>query len=134
MAYVNMTKDFSEVRKTLPGLNITKRQAAAFAAGILAGLPVFFVMRFVIGLDMMISLTGLCVAVAPIAICLMYRHNGMGVEKYIKFYYETHFVRNTDRPYQTNNLYVLQEKEKKMEKEVERILFSGKSKKRNCAD
>lgn len=129
MAYVNMTKDFSEVRKTLPGLNITKRQAAAFAAGILAGLPVFFVMRFVIGLDMMISLTGLCVAVAPIAICLMYRHNGMGVEKYIKFYYETHFVRNTDRPYQTNNLYVLQEKEKKMEKEVERILFSGKSKK-----
>lgn len=129
MAYVNMTKDFSEVRKTIPGLNITRRQAAAFAAGILAGLPVFFVMRFVIGLDMMISLTGLCVVVAPIAICLMYRHNGMGVEKYIKFYYETHFVRNTDRPYQTNNLYVLQEKEKRMEKEVERILFSGKSKK-----
>lgn len=129
MAYVNMTKDFSGVRKTIPGLNITRRQAAAFAAGILAGLPVFFVMRFVIGLDMMISLTGLCVVVAPIAICLMYRHNGMGVEKYIKFYYETHFVRNTDRPYQTNNLYVLQEEEKKMEKEVERILFSGKSKK-----
>lgn len=129
MAYVNMTKDFSGVRKTIPGLNITRRQAAAFAAGILAGLPVFFVMRFALGLDISISLTGLCVVVAPIAICLMYRHNGMGVEKYIKFYYETHFVRNTDRPYQTNNLYVLQEEEKKMEKEVERILFSGKSKK-----
>lgn len=129
MAYVNMTKDFSEVRKTIPGLNLTKRQAAAFAAGLLVGLPVFLVMRFAIGLDVMTSIVGLCVAVAPIAICLMYKHNGMGVEKYIKFYYETHFIRNTDRPYQTNNLYVLQEKEKELEREVEKILFSGKTKK-----
>lgn len=129
MAYVNMTKDFSEVRKTIPGINLTKRQVAAFAAGLLVGLPVFLIMRFVIGLDLMVSLTGLCVAVAPIAICLMYRHNGMGIEKYIKFYYETHFIRNTDRPYQTNNLYVLQEEERKLQKEVEKILFAGKSKK-----
>lgn len=129
MAYVNMTKDFSEVRKTIPGINLTKRQAAAFAAGILVGLPVFLVIRFAIGLDLMVSITGLCVAVAPVAICLMYKHNGMGIEKYIKFYYETHFVRNTDRPYQTNNLYVLQEEEQKWEREVEKILFSGKTKK-----
>lgn len=129
MAYVNMTKDFSEVRKTIPGLNLTKRQAAAFAAGILIGLPVFLVMRFAMGLDLMVSLTGLCIAVGPVAVCLMYRHNGMGMEKYIRFYYETHFVRNTDRPYQTNNLYVLQEEEKKLEREVDKILFSGKTKK-----
>ncbi len=129
MAYVNMTKDFSQVRKTIPGLNLTKRQIAAFGIGILAGLPVFLVMRFAFGVDVMASLTGLCVVTAPIAVCIMYRRNGMGVEKYLKFYYETHFVRNTDRPYKTNNLYVLQEEEKKLEREVERILFSGKTKK-----
>lgn len=129
MAYVNMTKDFSEVRKTIPGLNLTKRQAVAFAAGGSVGLPVFLVMRFAIGLDIMVSLTGLCAAVAPVAVCLMYKHNGMGIEKYARFYYETHFVRNTDRPYRTNNLYVLQEEEKRIEEEVEKILFSGKTKK-----
>lgn len=129
MAYVNMTKDFSQVRKTIPGLNLTKRQMAAFGIGILAGLPLFLVLRFGLGMDVMASLTGLCVVMAPIAVCIMYRHNGMGVEKYLKFYYETHFVRNTDRPYKTNNLYVLQEEEKKLEREVERILFSGKTKK-----
>lgn len=129
MAYVNMTKDFSEVRKTIPGLNLTKRQFAAFGAGLFVGFPVFLTMRLVFGYDVMTSLIGLCVGTAPIAICLMYKRNGMGIEKYIKFFYETHFVRNTDRPYQTNNLYVLQEEEKKLEKEMERILFAGKSKK-----
>ena len=129
MAYVNMTKDFSEMRKTLPGLNLTKRQVIAFAAGLLIGVPVYLVMHLALGLDITTSLIGLCIATAPIAVCLMYKRNGMGIEKYIKFFYETHFVRNTDRPYQTNNLYVLQEEEKKLEKEVERILFAGKPKK-----
>lgn len=129
MAYVNMTKDFSEVRKTIPGLNLTKRQLAAFGSGFLVGFPVFLAMRLVFGLDVMTSLVGLCVGTAPITFCLMYKRNGMGIEKYIKFFYETHFARNTDRPYQTNNLYVLQEEEKKLEKEMERILFAGKSKK-----
>lgn len=129
MAYVNMTKDFSEVRKTLPGLNLTKRQCVAFGAGLVIGLPVFLVMHIALGLDITTSLFGLCVATAPIAVCLMYKRNGMGIEKHFQFFYETHFLRNTDRPYQTNNLYVLQEEEKKLEREVERILFAGKTKK-----
>lgn len=129
MAFVNMTRDFSEMRKTLPGINLTKRQVIAFGVGSLIGIPVYLVMHLAFRLDTMTSLVGLCVATAPIAAGLMYRRNGMGIEKHIKFYYETHFVRNTDRPYQTNNLYVLQEEERKLEREVEKILFSGKSKK-----
>ncbi len=129
MAYVNMTKDFSEVRKTIPGMNLTKRQIVAFVSGVLVGLPVFLTMRFALGLALMEAITGLCIVTAPIAICLMYKHNGMGIEKYIKFYYETHFVRNTDRPYVTNNLYAIQEEERKLEREMDKILFSGKTKK-----
>lgn len=129
MAYVNMTRDFSEMRKTLPGINLTKRQVIAFGAGILIGLPVYLVMHLALGLDITTSLMGLCIATAPIALCLMYKHNGMGIEKYIKFFYETHFVRNTERSYRTNNLFVLQEEERELEREVEKILFAGKSKK-----
>ena len=129
MAYVNMTKDFSEVRKTIPGLGVTKRQFVSIFVGILVGSPVFLVLHLAFGLDVMACLGGMCVVTVPATLCIMYRHNGMYIEKYIRFFYETHFVRNTDRPYQTNNLYVLQEEEKKLEKEVERILFTGKSKK-----
>lgn len=129
MAYVNMTRDFSEMKKTLPGFNLTARQLLAFGIGSGIGIPVYLVMHIALGLDITTSLIGLSVTAAPVVICLLYRRHGMGIEKYAKFYWETHFVRNTDRPYQTNNLYVLQEEEKKLEKEVERIVFSGKSKK-----
>lgn len=129
MAYVNMTKDFSEVRKTIPGINLTKRQIVAFAVGILIGLPVFLVMRLLLHMEVTASVMGLGIAAAPFVFCIMYKNNGMGIEKYFKFFYETHFIRNTDRPYRTNNLYVLTEQEEKLQKEVERILFKGKSKK-----
>ncbi len=128
MAYVNMTKDFSEVRKTIPGINLTKRQIIAFAVGILIGLPVFLVMRFLLHMEVTASVMGLGIAAAPVVFCIMYKNNGMGMEKYFMFYYETHFVRNTDRPYCTNNMYVLIEQEEKFQKEVERIVFKGKSK------
>lgn len=129
MAYVNMTKDFSEVRKTIPGINLTKRQIVAFAVGILIGLPVFLVMRLLLLMEVTASVMGLGIAAAPVVFCIMYKNNGMGIEKYFKFFYETHFIRNTDRPYRTNNLYILTEQEEKLQKEVERILFKGKSKK-----
>lgn len=129
MAYVNMTKDFSEVRKTIPGLNLTKRQIAGFATGVIVGMPVFLVMRFALGLDIMASVMGLSIAAAPIVICILYKKNGMGMEKYMWYFYETHFIRNTERPYITDNLYALQEEEEKLQKEVERIVFSGKTQK-----
>lgn len=129
MAYVNMTKDFSEVRKTIPGLNLTKRQIIGFVTGVVVGMPVFLVMRFALGLDILASVMGLSIAAAPVVICILYKKNGMGMEKYLWYFYETHFIRNTDRPYVTNNLYILQEEEERLQKEVERIVFSGKTQK-----
>lgn len=128
MAYINMTKDFSEVKKTIPGLGFTKRQLLAFLIGIIAGLPVFFVLRFLIDMDVTASVMGLGIVAAPFVICILYKKDGMGIEKHLKFYYETHFVRNTDRPYQTNNLYDLMQEEERLQREVESILFQGKNK------
>ena len=81
MAYVNMTKDFSEVRKTIPGLNLTKRQIAGFVTGVTVGMPVFLVMRFAMGLDIMASVMGLSIAAAPVVICILYKKKLMVMEK-----------------------------------------------------
>lgn len=128
MAYVNMTKDFSNIKKPIAGLGITKRQLLAFFLGALCGLPVFFLLKFVLKLDVTTSLTGLTVVALPLMLALMYKKDGMYMEKHLRFYYETHFKRNTDRPYQIENMYDVMQKEEKLQKEVERIVFKGKTK------
>lgn len=127
MAYVNMTKDFSEVKKVIPGIGITKRQLFGFMIGALVGLPVFFLMKGPLELDTTTSVIGLACAAAPIMILISLKKDGMYMEKHVRFWYETHFIRNTDRPYMTNNLYDLMDKEEQLKREVEKIVFKGKT-------
>lgn len=47
IAYVTIPKDLSQV-KTKFLFNLTKRQVICFGCGILAGLPLFFILRGVI--------------------------------------------------------------------------------------
>ncbi len=128
MAYVNMTKDFSDLKKPIAGLGITKRQLLAFLIGAGFGLPVFFLLKFVLKLDVTASLMGLMTVSMPVMMLLLYKKDGMYMEKHIGFYYETHFKRNTDRPYRIDNLYDLMLREEKLQEEVERIVFKGKAK------
>ncbi len=125
MAYVNMTKDFSEVRRTISGLGLTKRQIIAFIAAGLSGGPVFFLTRPYIG--MTYGIFAMALVAGPIGFLLLYKKDGMYIETHIKYWHETHFVRNTERPYQTENLYDLMEKQEKFNKEVEKIVFKGKT-------
>ena len=127
MAYVNMTKDFSEVKKVIPGLGITKRQLFGFMLGAAVGLPVFFLLRFGLQLDATLAMLGLAATAGPIIFIIMREQNGMYMEKHLQYWYETHFIRNTDRPYATNNIYSLMQKEEELKKEVEQILFRGKT-------
>lgn len=111
MAYVNMTKDFSEVKKTISGLGLTKRQLAAFLLAAVIGLPIFFLLKPHIGLTYSVMI--MAVIVLPFCAAILYKKDGMYMEVHAKYWYETHFVRNTDRPYETNNLYeLMQEKER----------------------
>lgn len=127
MAYVNMTKDFSEVKKVIPGIGITKRQLFGFLSGALVGLPVFFLMKGPLGLDITAGVFGLACTAAPVMILVSLKKDGMYMEKHVRFWYETHFIRNTDRPYMTNNLYDLMDKEDQLKREVEKIVFKGKT-------
>lgn len=51
----------------------------------------------------------------------------MYIEKHLRYWYETHFVRNTERPYVTRNIYDAVVKSRQLQKEVEQIVFKGKS-------
>ena len=125
MAYVNMTKDFSEVRKTIPGLGLTKRQLAALLLAATIGLPIFFLLKPHIGLTYSVMI--MAVIVLPFCAAILYKKNGMYMEVHAKYWYETHFVRNTDRPYETNNLYDLMQEKERIKKEVEKIVFQNKT-------
>lgn len=125
MAYVNMTKDFSEVRKPISGLGLTKRQVTAFVLAVAAGLPVFLLLKPHIGLTY--SVIAMALISGPICFAILYKKDGMHMEVHAKYWYETHFIRNTDRPYQTDNLYELIQEEKRIKEEVEKIVFRGKT-------
>lgn len=125
MAYVNMTKDFSEMRKPIPGLGITKRQLIAFAVGAGLAIPIFLLLKPYLELTYRVMIIG--IIVFPICFILLRKKDGMYMEVHIRYWFETHFIRNTDRPYETENLYDLLMEEKRIKEEVEKIVFKGKS-------
>ncbi len=125
MAYVNMTKDFSEVKKTISGIGLTKRQAAAFLAAAVVGVPVFLFLKNYI--DITYSIMIMAFFAIPICFVILYKKDGMYMEVHMKYWHETHFIRNTDRPYQTDNLYDLMQEQERIKKEVEAIVFKGKT-------
>lgn len=126
MAYVNMTKDFSEVKKTISGIGLTKRQVLAFGTGLAVGIPIFLLSKSILH-DITASIMLMAVLVAPVCFALLYKKDGAYIETRIQYWYETHHIRNTDRPYQTDNLYDFMEEEKRIKEEVEKIVFRGKS-------
>lgn len=127
MAYVNMTKDFSDVKINIPGLKVTKRQLLAIALAACIGLPVFYVLRHKMAMELTTSVLGIMVSGGPVAFVILFKKDGLGMEKHLKYFYETHFLRNTDRPYQTENIYTQLQEEERLKEEVEKIVFSGKS-------
>lgn len=129
MAYINMTKDFSQVKKTLPGISLTKRQLLAGIISLIVGIPVFFVCKVKLKMDVTFSAIALCVAAAPFAFCMLFKKDNLGIEKWAKYYYDAHFLRNSERPYMTDNLYDILHRQKELKKEVENIVFKGKSQK-----
>ena len=127
MASIDITQDFSKVKKIVSGTGLTKRQIIAFISGGAAGLPVYFLLKNKFQLDVSMAMIGLVAVAGSIIYLLLYEKDGMHIERHISFYYETYFVRNTDRPYKTQNLYEFMQKEQNLQKEIEKIVFKGKT-------
>ena len=119
MAYVPVPKDLSRI-KTKVALNLTKRQIICFAVALIIGLPLFFMLKDSIGTSLASFV--MILVMLPCFLIAMYEKHGQPLEVVVKNIIQTKFVRPKERPYQTENLYAVLERQRKLEKEVSAIV------------
>ena len=119
MAFVPVPKDLNRV-KTKVMFNLTKRQLICFAAALGAGLPLFFLLKGSAGTSL--AAMAMIVVMLPCFLFAMYEKHGQPLEVIVKNIIQTQFIRPKERPYQTENLYAVLERQRKLEKEVSAIV------------
>lgn len=119
MAYVPVPKDLSQV-KTKVIFNLTKRQLICFAAALVVGLPLFFLLKGSVGTSL--AAFAMILVMLPCFLFAMYEKHGQPLEVVLKNVIQTKFIRPKERPYKTENFYSLLEKQRKLEKEVSAIV------------
>ena len=124
MAYVTVPKDLSKI-KTKVAFNLTKRQIVCLGAALLVGLPLFFLLKGSAGTTL--AAMAMIVVMLPCFLFAMYERHGQPLEVVVKNIIQTKFTRPKERPYQTENFYVVIEKQRKLEKEVSAIV-NGRTK------
>ena len=127
MAYVPVPKDLSKI-KTKVAFNLTKRQIVCFAAALIAGLPLFFLLKDSAGTSLEAFV--MIIIMLPCFLMAMYEKHGQPLEVVARNIIQTKFIRPKDRPYQTQNLYAVLEKQRKLEKEVSAIVKGTRQDKR----
>ena len=108
MAFVTVPKDLTKV-KTKVALNLTKRQLVCFGAAAVIGVPVYIFSRGAIG-----NSAGALLMIAimlPLFFMGIYEKDGMPAEVILRNMVRTRLVWPGIRPYKTENLYEILEKE-----------------------
>ena len=129
MAYVPVPKDLSKI-KTKVAFNLTKRQIVCFAVALIVGLPLFFLLKDSAGTSAASFV--MIVVMLPCFLMAMYEKHGQPLEVVVKNIIQTKFVRPKERPYQTQNLYAVLEKQRKLEKEVSAIVKGNNQRRRTA--
>ena len=127
MAYVPVPKDLSKIKTTV-AFNLTKRQIVCFAVALIVGLPLFFLLKDSAGTSAASFV--MIVVMLPCFLMAMYEKHGQPLEVVVKNIIQTKFVRPKERPYQTQNLYAVLEKQRKLEKEVSAIVKGNNQRRR----
>ena len=127
MAYVPVPKDLSKI-KTKVAFNLTKRQIVCFAVALIVGLPLFFLLKDSAGTSAASFV--MIVVMLPCFLMAMYEKHGQPLEVVVRNIIQTKFVRPKERPYQTQNLYAVLEKQRKLKKEVSAIVKGNNQRRR----
>ena len=98
MAYVPVPKDLSQV-KTKVIFNLTKRQLICFAAALVVGLPLFFLLKGSVGTSL--AAFAMILVMLPCFLFAMYEKHGQPLEVVLKNVIHTKFIRPKERPYKT---------------------------------
>ena len=112
---VPVPKDLSGI-KTKVALNLTKRQIICFSGAAIAGVPLYFLTKDMIGTQ---GAAFIMVAVMlPFFFLAMYTKDGFPAEKILYFMIRQKFLTQGIRPYKSENLYKQLEEREKIKKEV----------------
>ena len=112
---VPVPKDLSGI-KTKVALNLTKRQIICFSGAAIAGVPLYFLAKDVIGTQgAAFIMVG---AMLPFFFLAMYTKDGFPAEKILYFMIRQKFLTPGIRPYRSENLYKQLEEREKLRKEV----------------
>ena len=113
MAFVPVPKDLNRV-KTKVMFNLTRRQLICFALAAAVGMPVFFLAKS--KLELSAAAMVMVVIMLPFIFFALYEKDGQPAEKILGHVVKTMFLRDRVRPYRTDNLYAVIQREI-MEKE-----------------
>ena len=124
MTYVPVPKDLTKV-KTKVFFGLTKRQLLCFGGGALIGVPLFFLLKDYAGT----SVAAFCMVLVmlPAFLLAMYERNGQHLETIVRNMLSVFFIRPRQRKYETNNFYIVLEKQHQLDKEVYRIVQKDKT-------
>ncbi len=123
MAYVPVPKDLNAV-KTKVLFNLTKRQLICFGSGAALGIPLFFLCKSFMNNSAAAII--MIMVLLPFMLLAMYEKNGQPLEKIVRTIVQVCFIRPKQRPYQTDNIYTILERQDNLDKEVYRIV-NGKA-------
>ena len=124
MAYVPVPKDLTKVKSKVL-FNLTKRQLICFGGGALIGVPLFFLLRGILGASSAAIL--MVLSMLPLFVMGLYEKNGRPLEKVLGDVIQTVFLRPKRRPYQPDNLYAALMRQEQMEREVQKIVRQTKT-------
>lgn len=113
MAFVPVPKDLNLV-KTKVMFNLTRRQLICFALAAAVGMPVFFLAKS--KLELSAAAMVMVVIMLPFIFFALYEKDGQPAEKILGHVVKTMFLRDRVRPYRTDNLHAVIQREI-MEKE-----------------
>ena len=124
MAFVPVPKDLNRV-KTKVMFNLTRRQLICFALAAAVGMPVFFLAKSKLELSAAAMVT--VVIMLPFIFFALYEKDGQPAEKILGHVVKTMFLRDRVRPYRTDNLYAVIQREIKEKEELQIEQCSQKS-------
>jgi hypothetical protein len=124
MAFVPVPKDLNRV-KTKVMFNLTRRQLICFALAAAVGMPVFFLAKS--KLELSAAAMVMVVIMLPFIFFALYEKDGQPAEKILGHVVKTMFLRDRVRPYRTDNLYAVIQREIKEKEELQIEQCSQKS-------
>ena len=124
MAFVPVPKDLNRV-KTKVMFNLTRRQLICFALAAAVRMPVFFLAKS--KLELSAAAMVMVVIMLPFIFFALYEKDGQPAEKILGHVVKTMFLRDRVRPYRTENLYAVIQREIKEKEELQIEQCSQKS-------